>query len=697
MKLLSSFACIFFFHSVPLTVSGKYTFYFFNMQVKWVVIFSVQGCYVFLLDLSCCVEELGLAWLWECASGLGLWEALLRGVPDLSWDSPGPDELSFGVEGLFEALAVSWNLCEVEGNSDNAGDSREVFSNCRPVWETEATDGSVFSGERELFKRGSLLLGCMVSAWGLASLLRSVVSLVPGMLSFTGPSTLLATVASWETTLSTPLSPAVEVEEDAAAAAALAAACLRLSASFISLVMPPFGGGGVWGSRVMTGTVLGSSLLLTLAVLRSGGGAEGLANGSLLTVVNALPGVEKVLVRELGWGPGVLLLDTESWTFPRPSLEFSGSAEVEAADGVDIRVWVGFCSDVLASASDGYRVCFWFWACRPRLSCGEPGWATVHGVGDRVVKGGGPVLICGDPTTLVGLSTWLGGTKVVLRPSWLSSEPSSVSSSEESTSWMASCFCRDSLRSARSWRIADSLSFSLLLPGTSPKDPEAESGPSCRPSFRAKGFCRVPFSAGDTLPPRRVSLAHSCRLCKLGSRWSISFLKSVCEISRLCLRPAPTGSFLSAAEEGEGDDEEDESEVASFSADCTRFRRGERGGSALFGRAIWRTSGGEECSFIGKDWPMEELRSAWLASGEGERWGEVLWGVGEGVRASGDKGILPADLRRGERYWRCSFGARPWRELGRIWPELAGEFGTLELGELLWDEFPPTAITDIKH
>lgn len=85
--------------------------------------FSVQG-YFFLLDLSCCVEELGLAWLWKCASGLGLWEALLRGVPGLSWDSPGPDELCFGVEGLFEAPSVSWNLCEVEGNSDIVGDCR---------------------------------------------------------------------------------------------------------------------------------------------------------------------------------------------------------------------------------------------------------------------------------------------------------------------------------------------------------------------------------------------------------------------------------------------------------------------------------------------------------------------------------------------------------------------------------------------
>lgn len=56
--------------------------------------------------------------------------------------------------------------------------------------------------------------------------------------------------------------------------------------------------------------------------------------------------------------------------------------------------------------------------------------------------------------------------------------------------------------------------------------------------------------------------------------------------------------------------------------------------------------------------------------------------------------MLPADLRRGERYWRWSFGARPYRELGRMCPELAGELGTLELGELLWDEFPPTERTD---
>lgn len=64
--------------------------------------------------------------------------------------------------------------------------------------------------------------------------------------------------------------------------------------------------------------------------------------------------------------------------------------------------------------------------------------------------------------------------------------------------------------------------------------------------------------------------------------------------------------------------------------------------------------------------------------------------MGDGVRASGDSGMFPADLRRGERYWRCSLGARPCSELGRMWPEPAGELGTLEPGELLWDEVPPS-------
>lgn len=52
--------------------------------------------------------------------------------------------------------------------------------------------------------------------------------------------------------------------------------------------------------------------------------------------------------------------------------------------------------------------------------------------------------------------------------------------------------------------------------------------------------------------------------------------------------------------------------------------------------------------------------------------------------------MLPADFRLPERY-RCplSLGARPWRVLGRICPEPAGELGALELGELLWEELVP--------
>lgn len=224
--------------------------------------------------------------------------------------------------------------------------------------------------------------------------------------------------------------------------------------------------------------------------------------------------------------------------------------------------------------------------------------------------------------------------------------------------------------------MADSLSFSLLLPGASPREPVEV----C--------LWRLPFStAGRPADSSSPSLADSCRLWRLGSRCSISFLNSAWEMSRLCLRTVATGSFLSPAAmvAGSGEEEEVVSEEANFSADWTRLRRGERGGSALLGREIWRASGGEEWSLTGKEWAR-----AWPGSGEGERCGEVLWGVGEGVRASGDRGMLPADLRRGERYWRWSLGARPWRELGRMWPELAGELGTLELGELDWDELPPT-------
>lgn len=56
--------------------------------------------------------------------------------------------------------------------------------------------------------------------------------------------------------------------------------------------------------------------------------------------------------------------------------------------------------------------------------------------------------------------------------------------------------------------------------------------------------------------------------------------------------------------------------------------------------------------------------------------------------------MFPADLRLGDLYCLWSLGARPCRELGRMCPELAGELGTLELGELLWEELPPTECAD---
>lgn len=54
--------------------------------------------------------------------------------------------------------------------------------------------------------------------------------------------------------------------------------------------------------------------------------------------------------------------------------------------------------------------------------------------------------------------------------------------------------------------------------------------------------------------------------------------------------------------------------------------------------------------------------------------------------------MCPTDFLLGEWNVWVSLCFRPWRELGRgkcgRWVELAGEFGTLELGELLWEEFP---------
>lgn len=531
------------------------------------------------------------------------------------------------------------------------------------------------------------------------------------VLGLTAPWMLLGTVAIWATwALSAPgagdweAGPHVGLEGEgvpespAAAAAAMVWACRRLSASFFSLGIPgeehgvraasllslaPGGvapptrpGGGVAGVR---SSGRGSEdAALALGLFHSPGGV-GLRKGSLATEMKALPGVEKGRGSWAGLADG--LPGSRAWP-SGPSLPLADGPERPPPLPGDDTLSSGFGSPSLDSVTEG-RV----WE-RVGLPSGEgPAWENMRWEeeGDRQREGSVPP---GPVRTVVGRSRG-GGVKEAppLRPSWLSSEPSSVSSSEESTSWMASCFWRDSRRSARSCLMADSLSFSLLLPGTRPREPGPPS-PSWRPSFLedTECFCRLPFSTPR--PEHSIpSLADSWRLCRPGSLCRSSFLKSEWEISRLCLRhPSDTPFFSPTAPptgEEQGEDEEEESEEASFSADCTLLRRGERGGSPLLGLEIWRASGGDECSLTGKDWPR-----GWL--GDGERCGEVLCGVGEGVRASGDRGMLPADLRRGERYCRWSLGARPWRELGRMWPELAGELGTLELGELLWEELPPT-------
>lgn len=187
-------------------------------------------------------------------------------------------------------------------------------------------------------------------------------------------------------------------------------------------------------------------------------------------------------------------------------------------------------------------------------------------------------------------------------------------------------------------------------------------GDSWRPRRRT-ATCRV--APGPSIGG--VSPSDSARLCRASSPWK-SFRKSGCPTSRLCLRSAP---FLSAP-----------SEAPSFSADCTRLSNGERGGSALLGRG--RTTGGDECSLAGKLCVVCELPTVWPGSGGGDAC------VGDGVCARGDSGMLPADLQRAERYWRCSFGDSPCKVLGLMWCEAdeAGELGVLEAGELLCDEAP---------
>lgn len=137
---------------------------------------------------------------------------------------------------------------------------------------------------------------------------------------------------------------------------------------------------------------------------------------------------------------------------------------------------------------------------------------------------------------------------------WLFSGSSSVSSSEESTSRIASCFCSDSRRSARSCRRV--------------------------PRAREGAGCSTPFPGRDPFPDSTLLVPTTSRV--LASLGVSSFFSSLWGRSRLCLREG--ANFFSAAA----------SAAASFSADCTLLSSGERGGSALLGRESCLPSGGDK-------------------------------------------------------------------------------------------------------
>ncbi len=85
------------------------------------------------------------------------------------------------------------------------------------------------------------------------------------------------------------------------------------------------------------------------------------------------------------------------------------------------------------------------------------------------------------------------------------------------------------------------------------------------------------------------------------------------------------------------------------------------------------------CGWRFGPWPCTMVR------GLGLRVGDVAMGDGDGVRASGDNGMLCIDFRRCGDLFVCSLCLSPCSELGRGFrcAMLAGEFGALELVELL--------------
>lgn len=177
-----------------------------------------QACYVFWLPLSC-GDALPLA------SARGLTEGLVRIVPTLSGLLAPPVLVSLGVEGFFLS---PWASVAQAAPTLEQRDLEGELGGQELAREGEAAAGVLDSGESWRSDLGSLLFGLGESA----------LSLEPGMLSLTGPSTLLATVASCDTTLSIPLSGVEGDGVETAAAAPPIMACLRLSASFFSLLIP---------------------------------------------------------------------------------------------------------------------------------------------------------------------------------------------------------------------------------------------------------------------------------------------------------------------------------------------------------------------------------------------------------------------------------------------------------------------------
>lgn len=162
------------------------------------------------------------------------------------------------------------------------------------------------------------------------------------------------------------------------------------------------------------------------------------------------------------------------------------------------------------------------------------------------------------------------------------------------------------LNLSRTVVVSISLSFSLSLPlslsslSLPARSVSLLSGDSCLPSLLT-GF-RTPVS-GVVEDEGRVgglggkfSPSVSSRLCSPSSQRKASLRYSECCTSRLCfLSGPPSPPVVLDWVRGE----------PSFSADCTRLRSGDRGGSALLG--LGRTTGGEEWSLAGKDWVVLEL------------------------------------------------------------------------------------------